>query len=162
MKTKMLINAVEAEEYRVAFIKDGMLDGFHIETSTAEQKVGNVYKGIVDATEPRLQACFVNYGSDKNGFLPANDIHPEYYQQAVSSESGQKVPPIEKVINKGQELLVQVTKEMPGRKGPQMTTYLSFAGRYIVLTPGRTINGVSRAANGLRGASGGPLRLGAA
>jgi len=70
MKTKMLINAVEREEYRVAFIKDGILDGFQIETSTAEQIVGNIYKGVIERIEPKLQACFVNIGLQKNGFLP--------------------------------------------------------------------------------------------
>jgi len=144
MKTKMLINAVDSEEYRVAFIKDGMLDGFQIETSTSEQKKGNIYKGIVERIEPKLQACFVNYGSDKNGFLPADEIHPEYYQRKDLAPKDHGVPPIEKVLRKNQELLVQVTKEMPGRKGAHLTTYLSLAGRYVVLTPGRTINGISR------------------
>jgi len=144
MTIKMLINAVEPEEYRVAFIKDGMLDGFHIETSTAEQKVGNIYKGVVERIGPKLQACFVNFGSDRNGFLSAGDIHPEYYQRGGKVLKDQPAPPIEKVLKKGQELLVQVTKEMPGRKGDHLTTYISLAGRYIVLTPGRTINGVSR------------------
>jgi ribonuclease E len=144
MTTKMLINAVEPEEYRVAFIKDGMLDGFHIETSTAEQKKRNIYKGVVERIDKRLQACFVNFGSDKNGFLPAEEIHPEYYQRESSGPDDQGAPPIGKTVKKGQELLVQVTKEMPGRKGPHLTTYLSLAGRYLVLTPGRTINGISR------------------
>jgi ribonuclease E len=72
MATRMLINAVEAEEYRVAIIKDGLLDGFHIETSTTEQRIGNIYKGVIERIEPSLQACFVNFGSDKNGFLQAN------------------------------------------------------------------------------------------
>jgi ribonuclease E len=143
MKTKMLINALDPEEFRVAFIKEGMLDGFQIETSTVEQKVGNVYKGLVERIESRLQACFVNYGGEKNGFLAVADIHPEYYQVEISSRN-QTLPPIEKVMKKGQEILVQVTREMPGHKGPQLTTYVSFAGRYLVLTPGRLINGVSR------------------
>ncbi len=142
MTTKMLINAVDPEEFRVAFTKDGMLDGFHIETITAEQRVGNIYKAVVERVEPSLQACFVNFGVEKNGFLPAGDIHPEYFQGDATE--GKAVPPVEKVIRKGQELLVQVTKEMPGRKGAHLTTYISIAGRYIVLTPGRTINGVSR------------------
>jgi len=142
MTTKMLINAVDPEEFRVAFTKDGMLDGFHIETITAEQRVGNIYKAVVERAEPSLQACFVNFGVEKNGFLPAGDIHPEYFQGEASE--GKAVPPVEKVIRKGQELLVQVTKEMPGRKGAHLTTYISIAGRYLVLTPGRTINGVSR------------------
>ena len=144
MKTKMLINAVDAEEYRIAFIKDGLLDGFHIDTSTADQKVGNIYKGIVERIGPNLQACFVNFGSDRNGFLSMNDIHQEYYQGKDPIPKDQSAPPIDKVIKKGQDLLVEVTKEMPGRKGAQLTTYLSLAGRYIILTPGRTLNGVSR------------------
>ena len=144
MTTKMLINAVEAEEYRVASIKDGMLDGFYIETSIAEQKVGNIYKAIVERVEPRLQASFINFGADKNGFLPGNDIHPEYHQIEWEVSKDKAAPSIEKVLKKGQELLVQVTKEMPGRKGANLTTYISLAGRYLVLTPGRTINGISR------------------
>ncbi|MFH1349689.1 MAG: Rne/Rng family ribonuclease [Pseudomonadota bacterium] len=144
MKTKMLINAVDPEEYRVAFIKDGMLDGFHIETLTAEQKVGNIYKGTVERIEPRLQACFVNFGSDKNGFLSIGEIHPEYFQGDLEIQKDQAPPPIEKVLKKGQELLFQVTKEMPGRKGAHLTTYISLAGRFLVLTPGRTTKGVSR------------------
>ncbi|MBW1721445.1 MAG: Rne/Rng family ribonuclease [Deltaproteobacteria bacterium] len=144
MSTKMLINAVEPEEYRIAFIKDGMLDGYHIETSISEQKVGNIYKAVVEHVEPRLQACFVNYGADRNGFLPADEIHPEYYQLKGPLPKDQGIPPIEKILKKDQELLVQITKEMPGKKGAHLTTYISLAGRYLVLTPGRTVNGISR------------------
>ncbi len=144
MTTKMLINAVDPEEFRVAFTKEGMLDGFHIETAMAEQRVGNIYKGTVERIEPSLQACFINFGVEKNGFLPIGDIHPEYFVGDSAGETGKGLPPIEKVLRKGQELLIQVTKEMPGRKGAHLTTYISFAGRYLVLTPGRTINGVSR------------------
>lgn len=143
MGTKMLINAVETEEYRVALIKDGLLDGFYIETAAAEQKVGNIYKGIVERIEPSLQACFVNFGSDKNGFLQASDIHPEYYLEKHERGKDKPLPPIEKGLKKGQELLVQITKELGGRKGAQLTTYLSFASRYLVLMPGST-GGVSR------------------
>lgn len=144
MTTKMLINAVDPEEFRVAFTKDGMLDGFHIETTMAEQRVGNIYKGVVERAEPSLQACFVNFGVEKNGFLPIGDIHPEYFLAPPDEGNGKESPSIEKALKKGQELLVQVTKEMPGTKGAHLTTYISFAGRYLVLTPGRTINGVSR------------------
>jgi ribonuclease E len=143
MATKMLINAVEEEEYRVALIKDGLLDGFYIETAAAEQKVGNIYKGIVERIEPSLQACFVNFGSDKNGFLQASDIHPEYYLDKRERGKDKPPPHIEKGLKKGQELLVQITKEPGGRKGAQLTTYLSFASRYLVLMPGST-GGVSR------------------
>lgn len=144
MKKIMLINAVESEELRIAFIEKGMLDGFHIDTATAEQKEGNIYKGVVERIEPSLQACFVDFGAERNGFLPADNIHPEYYSEKVEKPKDNSTPPIEKFLKKGQELLVEVTKEMPGRKGAHLTTYLSLAGRYIVLTPGKTINGVSR------------------
>jgi len=143
MTTKMLINAVDAEEYRVAMIKGGSLDGFHIETIAAEQIIGNIYKGIVERIEPSLQACFVNFGSDKNGFLQANEIHPEYYLDSSGLSKGHSIPSIDKILKKRQELLVQVRKEMPGHKGAQLTTYLSFAGRYLVLLPGGT-GGVSK------------------
>jgi len=144
MKKIMLINAVESEEHRIAFISGGMLEGFHIDIATAEQKEGNIYKGVLERIEPRLQACFVNFGSEKNGFLPMDSVHPEYYNKNIEIPKDQSLPPIEKVLKKGQELLVEVVKEMPGRKGAHLTTYVSLAGRYIVLTPGRTINGVSR------------------
>jgi len=132
----MLINAVEAEEYRIAVIREGLLDGYYIETTSAEQKTGNIYKGVVERIEPSLQACFVDYGGGKNGFLSAGDIHPEYYVTGHETSKERPVPRIEKVLKKGQELLVQVTKEMPGHKGAQLTTYLSLAGRYLVLMPG--------------------------
>ena len=144
MNKIMLINAVEAEELRIAFISDGMLEGFHIDTSSSEQMEGNIYKGIVERIEPSLQSCFVNFGSDKNGFLPIDSIHPEYYNEVVETSKDKPYPPIEKVIKKGQEILVEVLKEMPGRKGAHLTSYISLAGRYVVLTPGRTINGVSK------------------
>jgi len=143
MTIKMLINAVEPEEYRVALIKDGLLDGFHIETAATEQRIGNIYKGTIERVEPSLQACFVNFGSDRNGFLPHSEIHPEYYSETQRVEKDQALPAIEKVIKKGQELLVQVTKEMPGRKGAYLTTYLSLASRYLVLMPGST-GGISK------------------
>ncbi|RLC31090.1 MAG: ribonuclease, partial [Deltaproteobacteria bacterium] len=143
MTAKMLINAIDEEEYRVAMIKDGLLDGFYIETTTSEEKIGNIYKGVVQQIEPSLQACFVDFGTGKNGFLQASEIHPEYYQSTADYKKDGSVPPIEKILKKGQELLVQVRKEMPGRKGAQLTTYLSFASRYLILMPGGT-GGISR------------------
>ncbi len=136
----MLINAIEKEEIRIAIIRNGRLDEFYIETSTSEDRVGNIYIGIVENVEPSLQACFVNFGAEKNGFLPIDEIHPSYY---LEPHPPGRYPPIEKVIKKGQILLVQVTKEMPGQKGPQLTTYLSIAGRYLVLMPSGS-KGISR------------------
>ena len=133
----MLINAIEKEELRIAIVRNDILDEFYIETATREERVGNIYLGIVEHVEPSLQACFVNFGAERNGFLPISEIHPEYYSIKYIPSGEQKgFPPIDKVIKRGQPLLVQVTKEMPGHKGPQLTTYISIASRYIVLMPG--------------------------
>jgi len=144
MSKKMLINAVESEEYRIAVINDGLLDAFHIDTAESEQIEGNIYKGMVERIESSLQSCFVNYGGGRNGFLSIDDIHPEYFHRPYETKKNNPYPPIEKVLKKGQELMVEVTKNMPGRKGAQLTTYLSLAGRYLVLSPGRALSGISR------------------
>ena len=143
MSAKMLINAVDPEEYRLAIVKDGELDGFYIETSTKEETKANIYRGIVVRIEPSLQAAFIDYGAEKNGFLPAGEIHPEYYESPGIVSELKAPAPIEKVLKKRRELLVQVTKEREGRKGAYLTTYISLAGRYLVLTPGRTTGGIS-------------------
>jgi len=141
---KMLINAVDPEEYRIAILKDGELDEFYIATSTREETKGNIYKGTVARIEPSLQATFINYGADKNGFLTIGEIHPEYYESQGFVSNAKSVPQIEKVLKKGNEVLVQVTKEREGKKGAYLTTYISLAGRYLVLTPGRPNNGISQ------------------
>ncbi len=141
MTTKMLINAVEAEEARVAIVKDGVLEDFYIETLGEEEKVGNIYKGVIEKVEPSLQACFVDIGLEKNGFLPFNEIHPEYFARPQDPDRPQ---PLQSLLKEGQEVLVQVTKEMPGRKGHHLTTYLSIASRFLVLTPGRESGGISK------------------
>ena len=143
MSLKMLINAVDPEEYRVAILKDGELDGFYIETSTKEETKANIYKGTVVRVERSLQAAFINYGAEKNGFLSAGEIHPEYYESPGRISELKGPIPIEKVLKKGRQLLVQVTKEREGKKGAYLTTYISLAGRYLVLTPGRTTGGIS-------------------
>ncbi len=143
MTLKMLINAVDPEEYRVAIVKNGDLDEFYIATSTKEETKGNIYKALVTRIEPNLQACFVDYGAEKNGFLSIAEIHPEYYQSQGAVSEPRELPPIENVIKRGNELLVQVTKEIERKKGASLTTYVSLAGRYLVLTPGRTSRGVS-------------------
>jgi ribonuclease E len=140
---KMLINAVDPEEYRIAILKGGEVDEFYIATSTREEIKGNIYKGVVSRIEPSLQAAFVNYGADKNGFLQMGEIHPEYFNSQGVISTSKAAPKIEKVIKKGTELLVQVTKEREGKKGAYLTTYISIAGRYLVLTPGKPSGGVS-------------------
>jgi ribonuclease E len=146
---KLLINAVDPEEYRIALIEDGILEEFYIETAAREQIRGNIYKGIVAHIEPALQAAFIDYGGEKNGFLQADEIHPEYHAESEESPEGhRKHLPIQKVIRRGQEILVQVTKEESGSKGVALTTYISLPGRYLVLTPGQPGIGVSRKIEG--------------
>ena len=106
MSKKILIDASQKEEFRVAIVKDGILEDFYIQTLSLRQKVGNIYKGIVENIDHRLQACFVNFGQKKNGFLPTEEIHPQYW--AVSDN---KDIPIDMRIQKGQEVLVQVVKD---------------------------------------------------
>lgn len=144
---KLLINGVDPEEYRIALIEDGILEEFYIETTAKEQIRGNIYKGVVAHIEPALQAAFVDYGGEKNGFLQADEIHPEYHNEPADPVDPAQKPrrlPIQKMIHRGQELLVQVTKEESGTKGVALTTYISLPGRYLVLTPGEPGVGISR------------------
>ncbi len=138
---KMLINAADPEEFRVAIVEDGKLEEIAIETATREQVKGNIYKGVVANIEPSLQAAFVHYGPERHGFLPISEVHPEYFQQEVPEGSR---PRIQEVLKKGQELLVQVIKEEIASKGAYLTTYISLPGRFLVLLPGQDQVGISR------------------
>ncbi len=142
MPKKMLINAIDPEECRVALIEDSQLIELYIETYAREQLKGNIYKAKVNNIEPSLQACFVEYGADSHGFLQFEEIHPEYYKETC--QNSKKPPSIKDAVSVGQEMLVQVVKEASGQKRPTMTTYLSLAGRFVVLMLGRTSGGVSR------------------
>lgn len=135
----MIINAIHPEEFRVALVEGQTLESFFIETETRGKVVGNIYKGIITHVQQSLQAAFVNYGRERNGFLPFPEIHPEYYQ----AEAVEPVR-IQNVIQAGQEVLVQVVKEEIGNKGALLTTYISLAGRDVVLMPGQSQRGVSR------------------
>jgi ribonuclease E len=135
----MIINAVHPEEFRVAMVENNVLESFFIETATRGKVVGNIYKGIVAHIQNSLQAAFVNYGMERNGFLPFAEIHPEYYQKEAHDPVR-----IQDVIQTGQEVLVQVVKEELGTKGALLTTYISLAGRDVVLMPGQSQRGVSR------------------
>ncbi len=138
---KMLINVADAEEFRVAIVEDGRLEEFALESARREQTKGNIYKGVVTNIEPSLQAAFINYGGERQGFLPISEVHPEYFQKEVK-EGGR--PRIQDVLKKGQELLVQVIKEEMASKGAYLTTYISLPGRFIVLLPGQGQVGISR------------------
>ena len=142
MTKKILINALDPDENRIATIKDNKLEEFHIETTAKQVTQGNIYKGIVTRVEPSLQAVFVDYGEQKNGFLQKNEIHQDYFQDI---KSGSKT--LFNLIKKGQELIVQVTKDPISTKGAMLTTYISLPGRLSVLMPGNTTRGVSRKIN---------------
>lgn len=139
MSTKILINAVDAEECRIAKVKDSKLEEFQIDSSIKEITHGNIYKGIITHIEPGLQAAFVDYGAEKHGFLQANEIHSDYYQDTQAGDRS-----IKNIIKRGQELLVQVSKDPVMHKGAYLTTFISLAGRFLVLMPGSKNQGISR------------------
>jgi ribonuclease E len=139
---KILINAIDPEECRVAMLDDsGHLAEYYTDSSLRELSLGNIYKGVIQNIEPSLQAVFVNYGNDRNGFLQIGDIHPEYFQEEPGSRNSLD---LKKLLKKGQPVLVQVLKEPSEIKGAALSTYISLAGRFVVLTPGRDHVGVSR------------------
>ncbi len=143
---RMLFNAAHAEELRVATVDGQKLIDFDIEVAGREQKKSNIYKGVVTRVEQSLEACFVNYGEERHGFLPFKEISIEFQQNNLptSSNSKNKTPIIE-----GAELLVQVEKEERGNKGAALTTFISLAGRYLVLMPNNPKGGgVSRRVEG--------------
>ena len=140
MKKRILINGKYPEEKRVAIVEGDSLIDFYVEVAAKEHLRGNIYKGVVARVEPGLQACFVNFGPKKHGFLQMREIKPEFYSK--KSEAGKAR--IQDVIQKGTELVVQVEKEERDTKGASLTTYLSLPGRYIVMMPGQERVGISR------------------
>ncbi len=142
MSKKMLINAIDREECRVAMIENGVLEEFYVESTSHGQLKGNIYKGKVTNIEPGLQACFVDLDGERNGFLQIDEIHPEYFREGVDAST--RRGKLQHLISPGQELLVQVVKDATGQKRPTLTTYLSIASRNVVLMPGRSSGGVSR------------------
>src|SRR3989339_371507 len=139
MGSKILINAVDPAECRIAKVKDSKLEEFHIESASREITHSNIYKGIIVRIEPSLQAIFVDYGVERHGFLQKHEIHSDYFQD---SDSGNRS--ITGIVKQGQELLVQITKDPFMKKGAMLTTYISLPGRFIVLMPGSEGLGVSR------------------
>lgn len=142
---RMLINATQAEERRLAIVDGQKLLDYEIEIEGREQRKGNIYKAVVTRVEPSLEACFVDYGEDRHGFLPFKEISKQYFAQGVSVSQAR----INEAIKEGQELLVQVEKEERGNKGAALTTFISLAGRYVVLMPNNPRGGgVSRRIEG--------------
>ena len=151
-KRQLLINYVPGEECRVAVVSDGRLEDLHTERANAVSHVGNIYVGKVTNVEASIQAAFINFGLEHNGFLHISDLHPQYFpgeDDETTEQVGKKTPrrerpPIQKALKRGQEILVQVIKEGIGTKGPTLTSYLSIPGRYLVMMPAMDRVGVSR------------------
>ncbi|CDY73752.1 Ribonuclease E [Caballeronia glathei] len=142
---RMLFNATQQEELRVAIVDGQKLIDIDIETAGREQRKGNIYKGVVTRIEPSLEACFVNYGEDRHGFLPFKEVARQYFRDGVDMRSAR----IQDALREGQELIVQVEKEERGNKGAALTTFISLAGRYLVLMPNNPRGGgVSRRIEG--------------
>ncbi|MBT9552296.1 MAG: Rne/Rng family ribonuclease [Hydrogenophaga sp.] len=142
---RMLINATQAEERRLAIVDGQKLLDYEIEIEGREQRKGNIYKAVVTRVEPSLEACFVDYGEERHGFLPFKEISRQYFAAGVPVNQAR----INDVIREGQELLVQVEKEERGNKGAALTTFVSLAGRYVVLMPNNPRGGgVSRRIEG--------------
>lgn len=139
MSSKILINAIDPEEVRIAKVQDSRMEEFQIEMAGREILHGNIYKAIITRVEPSLQAVFVDFGGERNGFLQQHEIHSDYY---IESDSGQRT--IDTLVKKGQEIMVQVTKDPMMKKGAMLTTYISLPGRYVVLMPGTNNRGISR------------------
>ncbi len=143
---RMLINATQTEELRVALVDGQRLFDLDIESGAREQKKSNIYKGRITRVEPSLEAAFVDFGSDRHGFLPLKEISREYFKK--TGESTGRVA-IKDVLTEGQEVIVQVEKEERGNKGAALTTFISLAGRYMVLMPNNPrAGGISRRIEG--------------
>lgn len=142
---RMLFNATQQEELRVAIVDGQKLIDIDIETAGREQRKGNIYKGVITRIEPSLEACFVNYGEGRHGFLPFKEVARAYFREGADVRNAR----IQDALSEGQELIVQVEKEERGNKGAALTTFISLAGRYLVLMPNNPRGGgVSRRIEG--------------
>ncbi|MDC9724481.1 MAG: Rne/Rng family ribonuclease [Gammaproteobacteria bacterium] len=147
---RILINATNQEELRVAMVEGQRLFDLDIAIPSREQKKGNIYKGKITRVEPSLEAVFVDYGSERQGFLPLKEISKDYFKQRDSKdgESSGRIN-VQDVLSVGQELVIQVEKEERGNKGAALTTFISLAGRYLVLMPNSPrAGGISRRIEG--------------
>ncbi|KAF1709730.1 ribonuclease E/G [Pseudoxanthomonas kalamensis DSM 18571] len=142
---RMLINATQAEELRVAIVDGQTLYDIDIEQPSREQRKSNIYKGRITRLEPSLEAAFVDYGAERHGFLPLKEISRDYFQAGADHKSGN----LRELLREGQEVVVQVDKDERGNKGAALTTFISLAGRYMVLMPNSpSAGGVSRRIEG--------------
>src|SRR3954468_17629647 len=143
---RMLFNATQTEELRVAIVDGQKLIDLDIETAGKEQRKSNIYKGIITRIEPSLEAAFVDYGNERHGFLPFKEVSRSFFQNPDADPARVS---IREALREGQELIVQVDKDERGNKGAALTTFISLAGRYIVLMPNNPRGGgVSRRVEG--------------
>ena len=149
---RMLINASHTEEVRVAMVDGQRLYDLDIENRTREQKKSNIYKGKVTRVEPSLEAAFIDYGAERHGFLPLKEISRQYFKKGASDGGRVRV---QDALKEGQEVVVQVEKEERSNKGAALTTFISLAGRYLVLMPNNPrAGGISRMPHRFRPVSG--------
>ena len=142
---RMLFNATQQEELRVAIVDGQKLIDIDIETAGREQRKSNIYKGVITRIEPSLEACFVSYGEDRHGFLPFKEVARTYFKEGVDVRNAS----VKEALREGQEIMVQVEKEERGNKGAALTSFVSLAGRYLVLMPNNPRGGgVSRRVEG--------------
>lgn len=145
---RILINATHSEELRVAMVDGQRLFDLDIDTPSREQKKGNIYKGKITRVEPSLEAVFVDYGSERQGFLPLKEIAKTYFKKRDGGDDSGRIN-VQDVLSVGQELVVQIEKEERGNKGAALTTFISLAGRYLVLMPNSPrAGGISRRIEG--------------
>jgi len=143
---RMLFNATHAEELRVAIVDGQKLIDLDIETAGKEQRKSNIYKGVITRIEPSLEAAFVDYGNERHGFLPFKEVSRSFFQNPDADPARVS---IRDALREGQELIVQVDKDERGNKGAALTTFISLAGRYLVLMPNNPRGGgVSRRVEG--------------
>ncbi|HEX2223619.1 MAG TPA: Rne/Rng family ribonuclease, partial [Thermoanaerobaculia bacterium] len=141
MSRKMLINAQRPEELRIAVVQGNALENYQVDVAESGQTRGNIYRGVIANIQPSLNAAFIDYGAERHGFLAIQDVVPEAYYH-LPRNGGQ--PRIEEVLEKGKPIVVQISKDPLSQKGAALTTSLSLAGRYLVLTPFDDTRGVSR------------------
>ncbi|MBU1247893.1 MAG: Rne/Rng family ribonuclease [Proteobacteria bacterium] len=141
---KMFISVLPGEQVEVVVAEEGKVIEYYVEMVHQAKTKGNIYKGYIHNIDNGLQAAFINYGAERNGFLQIDEVHPDYYQGSYKLKKGTKYPLMQSVLRAGQEILVQVVKEPTGKKGAFLSSYLSLPGRYFVYTLGRGQHGVSR------------------
>lgn len=143
-KHTIYISVMAGEQTEVALAIDDVVSEYYLELLHQRKTKGNIYKGVVNNLDTNLQAAFVNYGAEKNGFLQIDELHPEYYRTPFTPTKTRKYPLIQKVLKPGDEILVQIVKEPTSKKGAFLTSYPSLVGRYFILTPGQEQKSLSR------------------